>query len=184
MICYDSHVPQLEIGLNRVLLSEETKEDLSTMRDTTHPSPTAFAHQAFTLLRTSLTSPTGDLHLALSTPELWREVRWKAWHHVFNSHPKISYSSVDTKSNRDEAAIAKLALKEALATMLDIAARNLDCSTTAEVEGLEVGAVRDALRGALEMGGGAWLEKIVEGVCWDGEGGLGEEVWENVMEGL
>jgi len=78
-------VPQLEVGMNRVLFSAETESCLRTL------SPygsniEGCTFKALDLLNDSVHS--GDLSKLCTSKDFWRELRWKLWHFVENGEPE------------------------------------------------------------------------------------------------
>ena len=83
---YD-HVPQLEIGMNRVLVSDEMEKGLKVLREDHESGAQALAVKALNIL---LESVRGDEMAKLgASEEFWREVRWRAWHLAKNGRPSM-----------------------------------------------------------------------------------------------
>ncbi|KAG0650887.1 eIF-2B GDP-GTP exchange factor subunit alpha [Hyphodiscus hymeniophilus] len=83
---YD-HVPQLEIGMKRVLVSEETEKGLAILRDDHESGAQALAVKALEILRSFVN---GDEMSKIADPEsYWRELRWRAWHLAKNGRPSM-----------------------------------------------------------------------------------------------
>ncbi|KAH8650924.1 hypothetical protein BGZ60DRAFT_388569, partial [Tricladium varicosporioides] len=83
---YD-HVPQLEIGLNRVMVSPETERALAVLKNDHESGAHALAIKALELL---LRMANGKELAALSkVDEIWKEIRWRAWHLAKNGRPSM-----------------------------------------------------------------------------------------------
>lgn len=83
---YD-HVPQLEVGMERVMVSPETEEALAILRNDHESGAQALAIKALELL---LKAIRGEELSRLGTSEdFWRELRWRAWHLAKNGRPSM-----------------------------------------------------------------------------------------------
>jgi translation initiation factor 2B subunit (eIF-2B alpha/beta/delta family) len=83
---YD-HVPQLEIGMERVLVSEETESGLKVLMDDHESGAQALAVKALEIL---LAFVRGEKMAKLGDPEeFWKELRWGAWHLAKNGRPNM-----------------------------------------------------------------------------------------------
>ncbi|KAF4628388.1 hypothetical protein G7Y89_g9767 [Cudoniella acicularis] len=83
---YD-HVPQLEVGMQRVMVSPDTERALAVLRDDHESGAEALAVKALNLLKQALR---WDEILALSTAEeFWRQFRWIVWHLAKNGRPSM-----------------------------------------------------------------------------------------------
>jgi len=151
--------------MERILVSQETEQNISTLRTTKYSTATEFASEATKLLRISISA--GNLSKASSSADLWEELRLKAWHFAENSVANVE-------------AIA--GLKAALGTMLEWVMTDLECSSKVEIEKKEVESLRESILGAIQIKLENELVEIVEGtkvVAQDGNG-----VWETMMDDL
>lgn len=83
---YD-HVPQLEVGMERVMVGPETEGALAILRDDHESGAQALAIKALELL---LKAVQGEELSRLETSEdFWRELRWRAWHLAKNGRPSM-----------------------------------------------------------------------------------------------
>jgi ADP-ribose pyrophosphatase YjhB (NUDIX family) len=83
---YD-HVPQLEIGMKRVLVSNETEKGLAVLRNDHESGAQALAVKALEIL---LEFVRGDEMAKFTDPEdFWKELRWRAWHLAKNGRPSM-----------------------------------------------------------------------------------------------
>jgi translation initiation factor 2B subunit (eIF-2B alpha/beta/delta family) len=81
------HVPQLEVGMNRVLVSNETEKGLAVLQDDHESGAQALAVKALDIL---LGFARGDEMAKFTKPEeFWREIRWRAWHLGKNGRPSM-----------------------------------------------------------------------------------------------
>ena len=109
------HVPQLEVGMNRVLVSIETEKGLAMLRDDHESGAQALAVKALNIL---LGYARGDEMAKFTKPEdYWREIRWRAWHLGKNGRPSMgaAIESVVFKALAD----AKSKWKEEVSSSLD-----------------------------------------------------------------
>jgi translation initiation factor 2B subunit (eIF-2B alpha/beta/delta family) len=83
---YD-HVPQLEIGMERVLVSPETEEALAILKNDHESGAQALAVEALELLLQAVRGE--ELSKLETSEEFWREVRWRAWHFAKNGRPSM-----------------------------------------------------------------------------------------------
>ncbi|TVY38537.1 Methylthioribose-1-phosphate isomerase [Lachnellula subtilissima] len=81
------HVPQLEVGLSRILVSPETGKDLAVLRDDHESGAKALALKALELLLKAVQS--GELASLSTCEEFWKELRWRAWHLAKNGRPSM-----------------------------------------------------------------------------------------------
>ncbi|TVY21137.1 Ribose 1,5-bisphosphate isomerase [Lachnellula arida] len=81
------HVPQLEIGLSRILVSSETEKDVAVLRDDHESGAKALALKALELLLKTVQS--GELASLSTSKEFWEELRWRAWHLAKNGRPSM-----------------------------------------------------------------------------------------------
>ncbi|KAH6723629.1 hypothetical protein BKA61DRAFT_664352 [Leptodontidium sp. MPI-SDFR-AT-0119] len=83
---YD-HVPQLELGVSRVMVSPETEKGLAVLRDDHESGAQALALKSLEIL---LNMVRGSELRGLSTSgEFWEELRWRAWHLAKNGRPSM-----------------------------------------------------------------------------------------------
>lgn len=83
---YD-HVPQLEVGLKRILVSEEMERGLAVLRDDHESGAQALAVKAVQILLDMVKG--GEMQRLRASGEFWREVRWRAWHLAKNGRPSM-----------------------------------------------------------------------------------------------
>jgi hypothetical protein len=82
------HVPQLEVGMYRVLVSQETEETLVTLRE---------HGDYFSKIRDLIIGfleysiKTGDLSKSRTSEDFWRDLRWKLWNYVENGHVDMAH---------------------------------------------------------------------------------------------
>ncbi|KAH8811086.1 hypothetical protein F5884DRAFT_781130 [Xylogone sp. PMI_703] len=81
------HVPQLEIGMCRVLVSDETEKGLQTLKEDHVSGAQAMAIKALKILLASVKS--GELSQVSESKELWDKLRWMAWHLGKNGRPSM-----------------------------------------------------------------------------------------------
>lgn len=81
------HVPQLEVGLNRALVSEETERGLIALKEDHESGAQALAVKALKILLGLLRGD--ELTKFGTTEEFWRALRWRAWHLVKNGRPSM-----------------------------------------------------------------------------------------------
>ena len=83
---YD-HVPQLEVGLKRVMVSAETEKGLALLRNDHDSGAQALAVKALEVLRGFVD---GDEMISFTDPNtFWQEIRWRAWHLAKNGRPSM-----------------------------------------------------------------------------------------------
>jgi len=83
---YD-HVPQLEVGMQRVTVSPETETALAVLRNDHESGAQGLALKALNIL---LKAVRGEELARLSTSQdFWRELRWRAWHLAKNGRPSM-----------------------------------------------------------------------------------------------
>ncbi|CAG8957250.1 hypothetical protein HYFRA_00009452 [Hymenoscyphus fraxineus] len=81
------HVPQLEIGLRRVLVSPDLERSLSVLKNDHESGAQALAIKALELL---VENVNGDELSNITSPlEFWKEIRWRAWHLAKNGRPSM-----------------------------------------------------------------------------------------------
>jgi translation initiation factor 2B subunit (eIF-2B alpha/beta/delta family) len=81
------HVPQLEVGLSRVLIGSESEKDLAVLRDDHESGAQALALKALDLLLKAVQSK--ELSSLTTSREFWKELRWRAWHLAKNGRPSM-----------------------------------------------------------------------------------------------
>lgn len=84
---YD-HVPQLEIGMQRVMVGPETREALAILRNDNVSGAQALAVKALQLLLDMARG--GELAALQTSREYWKELRWRAWHLAKNGKPAMA----------------------------------------------------------------------------------------------
>lgn len=84
---YD-HVPLLELGMQRVLVSAETETGLQELRTDHQSGAQALALKALKILLESVQK--GDLNKLSRVVDFWRELRWMAWHLGKNGRPSMA----------------------------------------------------------------------------------------------
>lgn len=87
------HVPQLEIGMGRVLVNPELETALSVLRDDHESGAQLLASKALEFLLENVRGV--ELSKINSAEEFWREIRWRAWHLAKNGRPSMS-SAIET----------------------------------------------------------------------------------------
>ena len=90
---YD-HVPQLEVGMNRILVSDETETGLRQLRSDHESGAQALAVKALEILLSSVQK--GDLSKLSSAADFWKELRWMAWHLGKNGRPSMA-AAIETE---------------------------------------------------------------------------------------
>jgi translation initiation factor 2B subunit (eIF-2B alpha/beta/delta family) len=83
---YD-HVPQLEVGMERVLVSPETEEALAILKNDHESGAQALAVKALELLAKAVRGE--ELSRLETSKEFWTELRWRAWHLAKNGRPSM-----------------------------------------------------------------------------------------------
>jgi translation initiation factor 2B subunit (eIF-2B alpha/beta/delta family) len=125
------HVPQLEVGMNRVLVSHETERALKVLRDDHESGAQALAVKA---LRILMGFVKGDEMGKLATSEeLWRETKWRAWHLAKNGRPSMGS-----------------AIEAELFRVLDSAGKQLEGNGAVGLSALSVDAIKSAVVSAIE----------------------------------
>ncbi|TVY45297.1 Ribose 1,5-bisphosphate isomerase [Lachnellula occidentalis] len=81
------HVPQLEVGLSRILVSPETEKDLAVLRNDHKCGAKALALKALELLSKAVQSK--ELASLSTSKEFWAELKWRAWHLAKNGRPSM-----------------------------------------------------------------------------------------------
>jgi len=82
------HVPQLEVGMYRVLVSQETEETLVALRE--HGGYFSKIRDLIIgFLQYSI--KTGDLSKSRTSEDFWRDLRWKLWHYVENGDADMAH---------------------------------------------------------------------------------------------
>ncbi|TAQ89105.1 hypothetical protein B7494_g2608 [Chlorociboria aeruginascens] len=81
-------VPDLYLGLKRVLVGKETEENLRTLRDDHENGAQAMSLIALEMLRKTVSGV--DLSGGNGTEEFWNEIRMVAWHLAKNGRPSMS----------------------------------------------------------------------------------------------
>lgn len=89
---YD-HVPQLEIGMQRVLVSPRLEKDLAILRDDHESGAQALTSKALNML---LAAVERDLSHISNSKDFWRELRWTAWHLAKNGRPSMG-AAIETE---------------------------------------------------------------------------------------
>jgi translation initiation factor 2B subunit (eIF-2B alpha/beta/delta family) len=84
---YD-HVPQLEVGLERVMVSPMTEKALAVLGSDHESGAQALALKALEFLLEAARSE--ELAGIWSSEDYWRELRWRAWHLAKNGRPSMS----------------------------------------------------------------------------------------------
>lgn len=82
------HVPQLEVGLERVTVSPMTEKALAALRSDHESGAQALALKALEFLLEAARSE--ELAGIWSSEDYWRELRWRAWHLAKNGRPSMS----------------------------------------------------------------------------------------------
>jgi len=77
----------LEVGLERILVSEETERGLKVLRDDHESGAQALAVKALQILLGMVRG--SDLQSLGTSVEFWRELRWRAWHLAKNGRPSM-----------------------------------------------------------------------------------------------
>ncbi|PVH78940.1 nagb/rpia/CoA transferase-like protein [Cadophora sp. DSE1049] len=83
---YD-HVPQLEVGMERILVSPETEKGLAILRDDHESGAQALALKSLQILLDMVRG--SELESLSTSVEFWRELRWRAWHLAKNGRPSM-----------------------------------------------------------------------------------------------
>ncbi|KUJ11386.1 nagb/rpia/CoA transferase-like protein [Mollisia scopiformis] len=138
---YD-HVPQLEVGLERVVVSPMTQKALTALRNDHESGAQALALKALDFLLEAARSE--ELAGIWSSEEYWKELRWRAWHLAKNGRPSMAAaieSSIlnaleDIESHVSEDGGGKIAtcslsrltsiIESVISSKLDSGASNLD----------------------------------------------------------
>lgn len=117
---YD-HVPQLEVGMFRVLVSDETERGLQELREDHVSGARVLAVKALEIMLNSVQK--GDLRKLDRTEDFWRELRWMAWHLGKNGRPSMAAAieyqlfraldAVRTKMSAAEQSNGTLSINEA-----------------------------------------------------------------------
>jgi len=101
---YD-HVPQLEVGMERVLVSPETEKALAVLRNDHESGAQALAVKALALLLKAVSG--NELSRLETSEEFWTELRWRAWHFAKNGRPSMGaaieaeiFKALDTVSKQ------------------------------------------------------------------------------------
>jgi translation initiation factor 2B subunit (eIF-2B alpha/beta/delta family) len=81
------HVPQLEVGMKRVLVSDETEKALAVLRDDHESGAQALALKALDLL--SKAAQSKEFSGLETSREFWTSLRWRAWHLAKNGRPSM-----------------------------------------------------------------------------------------------
>ena len=81
------HVPQLEVGLNRVMVSPETEKGLAILRNDHESGAQGLALKALNILYNIVRGD--ELSRLSSSEDFWRELRWAAWHLAKNGRPSM-----------------------------------------------------------------------------------------------
>ena len=124
------HVPQLEVGLSRVLVSPETEKDLAVLRDDHECGAKALALKALDLLLKAVQSK--ELASLSTSQEFWKELRWRAWHLAKNGRPSMG-------------AAIEAALFRTLETI-----RRTSLNSPEGVDGVRLGLFRSITEAAIE----------------------------------
>ncbi|KAE8445917.1 hypothetical protein EG329_012696 [Mollisiaceae sp. DMI_Dod_QoI] len=82
------HVPQLEVGLERVVVSPKTEKALAILRDDHESGAQVLSLKALGLLLQAARSE--ELTGIESTEEYWKQLRWIAWHLAKNGRPSMA----------------------------------------------------------------------------------------------
>jgi translation initiation factor 2B subunit (eIF-2B alpha/beta/delta family)/8-oxo-dGTP pyrophosphatase MutT (NUDIX family) len=83
---YD-HVPQLEVGMERVLVRPETEEALAVLRNDHESGAQALAVKALEMLLKAVRGR--ELSQLATSEEFWAELRWRTWHLAKNGRPSM-----------------------------------------------------------------------------------------------
>ncbi|RFU24249.1 hypothetical protein B7463_g12087, partial [Scytalidium lignicola] len=126
------HVPQLEVGMRRVLVSDETEKGLQALREDHESGAQALAVKALQILLNSVQQ--GDLSKLDNTEDFWNQFRWMAWHLGKNGRPSMA------------AAIEAQLFKSA-----ESIKAKLDSSTESTLEVIPVDKARKIAKEAIEL---------------------------------
>lgn len=114
------HVPQLEVGMRRVLVNDETEKGLQVLREDHESGAQVLALKALKILLNSVNQ--GELSKLPTTKKFWNELRWMAWHLGKNGRPSMSaavqaqlFKAIDTMAADISPAVDTLPLNEAKA---------------------------------------------------------------------
>ena len=83
---YD-HVPQLEVGMKRVLVSDETEKGLAVLRNDHESGAQALAVKALEVLQRLMRGE--EMANITDSEAFWKELRWRAWHLAKNGRPSM-----------------------------------------------------------------------------------------------
>ncbi|KAK0121411.1 hypothetical protein ONS95_009705 [Cadophora gregata] len=92
---YD-HVPQLEVGMTRVLVSPETEAGIKVLRGDKESGARALALKAVQILLDTVRGSEMQRLQFSTSVQFWREVRIRAWHLAKNGRPSMS-AAVEAK---------------------------------------------------------------------------------------
>ncbi len=81
------HVPQLEVGMKRVMVSDETDKGLAILRNDHERGAQALAVKALEILLEFVRGE--EMAKLISVKEFWTELRWRAWHLAKNGRPSM-----------------------------------------------------------------------------------------------
>ncbi|CZR65902.1 uncharacterized protein PAC_15802 [Phialocephala subalpina] len=81
------HVPQLEVGLERVMVSSKTQKALEVLRSDHESGAQALSLKALDFLLEAARSE--ELAEIGSSEEYWKQLRWRAWHLAKNGRPSM-----------------------------------------------------------------------------------------------
>lgn len=88
------HVPLLEIGMDRVLVSKEIVAGIQELKDDHESGAQALAVRALEILLSSVKN--GDLSKLSSTTDFWAKLRMMAWHLAKNGRPSMA-AAIETQ---------------------------------------------------------------------------------------
>lgn len=126
---YD-HVPQLEVGMGRVLVSPETEAALAELRNDHESGAQALAVKALNLLQDSVRG--NELSRLETSEEFWKELRWRAWHLAKNGRPSMG-----------------AAIEAELFNALDIVSRQLKSSESGGIRGIPLSNLKSITEAAI-----------------------------------
>ena len=89
-----NHVPLLEVGMHRILVSDETEMGLQELGSDHESGAQALAVKALEILLKSVQK--GDLSKSRTTEDFWRELRMMAWHLAKNGRPSMA-AAIETQ---------------------------------------------------------------------------------------
>jgi translation initiation factor 2B subunit (eIF-2B alpha/beta/delta family) len=82
------HVPLLEVGMNRVLVNDETEDGIQVLRSDHQSGAQALAVKALEILLNSVQK--GSISKTTGAEDFWKELRLMAWHLGKNGRPSMA----------------------------------------------------------------------------------------------